>query len=237
MNVSRLAAAPLALWIGLAAAGTASAQMVDDYIPPETDVSSPENFALEIRVGPYNPAVDTAAFERSFGNDSGPFVGGELDYIPFEIDEIVHFGVGFGFGWAAYQGNTCLDIRCQERASEDTTLTLFPLSAMAVARLTVLPEKLSIPLVFAGKLGYETVRWKASSGGATEASGWSHGIRWGAQVALQLDFLEPRHARQLDEEWGINHSMLFFEYYGSEAEGDSLPVGDTTFAVGLGFII
>ena len=38
----------------------------------------------------------------------------------------------------------------------------------------------------------------------------------------------------LDQEWGINHAYLFFEYYGSAATGD-LDLSATTWAAGLGF--
>ena len=54
------------------------------------------------------------------------------------------------------------------------------------------------------------------------------------QFALELDFIEPRAARRLDVEWGINHSYLFLELYGS-LFGTSIPVRDTfTWSAGLG---
>ena len=64
------------------------------------------------------------------------------------------------------------------------------------------------------------------------------GPRFAGKVSLELDFLEPRAARQLDEEWGINHSEFFFEAYYSMA-GDlmsgQLPVSGWGWAIGLGF--
>ena len=41
----------------------------------------------------------------------------------------------------------------------------------------------------------------------------------------------------MDEEWGINHSFLFFELFGFEPSGKSLAVGDDlTWTAGLGFM-
>ena len=52
--------------------------------------------------------------------------------------------------------------------------------------------------------------------------------------AFELDVIEPRAARRLDEDWGINHSYLFLELYGS-LFGTSIPMRDTlTWSMGLG---
>ena len=54
------------------------------------------------------------------------------------------------------------------------------------------------------------------------------------RFALELDFIEPRAARRLDEDWGINHSYLFVELYGSLL-GSSIPMRDAfTWSAGLG---
>ena len=45
-----------------------------------------------------------------------------------------------------------------------------------------------------------------------------------------------RAARNLDEEWGINHSFLFFELSWFHPTDDSLPIGDNSWAAGLGFV-
>ena len=35
---------------------------------------------------------------------------------------------------------------------------------------------------------------------------------------VELDFINPARARSLDEDWGINHTTLFFEILGSTAK-------------------
>ena len=53
---------------------------------------------------------------------------------------------------------------------------------------------------------------------------------------LELDFLERRAQRKLDEEWGINHTFLYFRIFGSTA-ASKLPVGTKfAWAGGLGFV-
>ena len=70
--------------------------------------------------------------------------------------------------------------------------------------------------------------------GDSVGSGRSIGLRWGVTFALELDFIEPRAARRLDEDWGINHSYLFVELYGSLL-GSSIPMRDAfTWSAGLG---
>jgi hypothetical protein len=227
--------------LAVTAAGTLAAPAAaqdyagfDESQPPVID--SPENFAFEFRVGPYRPsndAVDAGLDDISAGRN-GPFIGGELDYVPWRIPYIGLVGFGAGIGWVRYKGHA-LDAAGQE-TDEDAKLILYPLSALAVLRIDVLARELDIPLLFAVKIGADFIRWRSRAGGREEADGTSIGLHWAAQVALELDFLEPQAARNLDEEWGINHSFIFFEMYGINT-GTSLEVGDSfTFAAGLGLI-
>ena len=107
---------------------------------------------------------------------------------------------------------------------QELKFRIFPLQALLVLRVDVLARELNIPLVFAGKLGLDMVFSSIENGSTTEAEGRSFGFHWGAQVALELDFINPRRARNLDDEWGINHSYLLFELFGSTADfgGSSL---------------
>jgi hypothetical protein len=104
---------------------------------------------------------------------------------------------------------------CDNRSDEREKLTLLPLTIMAILKVDVLARELGIPLVITGKLGLDTIFWRSRRGGDSQGSGRSLGLRWGVMFALELDFIEPRAARRLDEDWGINHSYLFMELYGS----------------------
>ncbi len=216
------------------APGRAAAQEgLADWSEP-TNPASPQRFALELRVGPYTPDTGDPVFERVFGGSSLLF-GAEFDFMPLRIPDVLSLGVGAGFGSVSYSGKAAsLD---GTATSEATSLSLLPMSLLAVLRLDALPRLTGIPLLLTGKFGADLVYWSSSTGDAQDGEGLSPGLRWAAQAALELDFFEPRAARALDDEWGINHSFLFAEVYGSTAGGRSLPVG-TPFAwsAGLGFV-
>jgi len=216
---------------GLCLSQTASAQLAEDLIPTEQDFVSPEYFTLELRVGPYTP--NNSAFDETF-DDVGPLLELEIDVIAHRIPDLVYFGLGATIGFSAYSGNAVN--LAGEETSEETTLDILPLGLLAVARFDGLARRYSVPVILTAKLGYSWLHWSTATGGHDEGDGWTQGIRYAGQIALDLDSLEPRAARALDEEWGINHSFLFFEYWGFEKVNDSMELGDTTWIAGLGFV-
>jgi len=196
---------------------------------------SPERFNLEFRIGPYIPEISGGVFETVFGDDdSGPLFGLELGVHTYRIPHVGPIGVGFGFARANYTANAFAEGSTTQRSEEETNLEVWPLYAVASLRVDTLAREAGIPFVFVGKVGWDVVLWRSATGTDEDGSGISQGLRWAGQIALELDFLEPRAARNLDEEWGINHAYLFFEYFGSQAVGD-LDLGDTTWTAGLGF--
>lgn len=215
-------------------ASAAQAQHLDERLMPARSarVGTPEQFALELRGGPYRPEVGPP-FEESFGGDRGPMLAMELDVLVLRIPYVGHLGIGSGVGWSRYSGRA--EVVGGGEAAEETSLTLVPVPIMGVLRVDVLSRELNIPLLFTGKLSADIVFWNSETGN-DEGSGIGLGLRWGAQVALELDWFDPAAARALDEEWGINHTFTFGELYGSSAD-DDFPLGDTTWALGLGFII
>jgi len=240
MNVAHSALAVLLLAPSVTSAQSGEWSTIRD------PVESPERFTLELRGGPYVPTdsiVDPQSggartFDLSFGSDDGPLLGLEFDVHILRIPYLGPIAIGGAFGWVRYSARATAANGSSANITEETSLTLLPLSALGVLRIDVLARELSIPLVFTGKLGYDWIPWTADTGDVTEGEGIAHGFRWAAQAALELDFFEPRAARSMDEEWGINHSVLFFEVYGSYADNTSPPVGDHfTWLLGLGFTI
>lgn len=198
-------------------------------------VPSPEHFTLELRVGAYRPDLG-AAFASSFGGDLGPLLAVELAYHLVPIPYVGPIVLGARVGWIEWNGAA----RTAEGSGNvgGTGMSLVPISALAGLRIDGIARHLSFPLVLTPKLGLDFGYFQTGTGGFTQAEGWSVGLLWGAQLALELDFLEPRSARQLDEEWGINHSMIFFEFFGSTMGSFSdrhLPLGTgLAWAAGLG---
>lgn len=235
----------LGVLLAVAAAGlgpaAASAQFFDHDPGRRRSPGSPETFALELRVGPYVPDGGAYAqrFADTFGGDDGLLLAFEYDIYAWRIPVVGLIGGAFGFGWAGYDGQAF--VAGGMRADETTRLDLFTLPGLAVLRVDVLARELRIPFVFVGKLGVDFIPWSTGTGDTDDASGIAFGLHWAIQVALELDFLDRARARSLDEEWGINHTNLFFELQGSTASGAlagaGLPVGDPfTWAAGLSFV-
>lgn len=225
----------LSLALALLALGSvhssAEAQYSDEYRRPN---ESREMFAFELGVGQYRPDVGNDAFDRVFGSDFGPALRLELDVLPLRIPYVGRVGVGVNAGWSLHSNGACIDVACTERADEETEMRIWPIGVMAVLRIDVLARELSIPLLLTGKIGLDAVVYDINSGANDEASGVSLGLKWSAQLALELDFIRPTRARSLDEEWGINHTFLFAELFGSTASSN-LPVGTSlSWLVGLG---
>jgi hypothetical protein len=219
-----------------ALAAPASAQTDASTIPAARSFVSPERFVIELRGGPFKPDLgDNQAFTRFFGGDSGPFIGAQLHYIAYRLPDLAYLTIGGGFGWSSYTGKAIAAEDPSEDVAEETSLTLLPLSAVASIRIDALPRNLQIPFIFTGKLGYQWTNWDTNTGAEDDASGWSLGPLFGAQIALDLDTFDSAAARGLDEDWGINHSFLFFEVYHFAPSDESLPVGGTSWLLGLGF--
>lgn len=221
------------LTLALALAPSAARAEFDD---PRGRIESDEGFAFELRLGQYQPDQGDIgpAFTRSFGDDHGPMLGAEVDFLPLRIPYVGLVGGGIGWGWVRYRGRT--RDSGGNPTDERTKLVLHPVAGLAVLRIDVLAREAGVPIYLTGKVGLDIIRWASEDGGRRQGDGVSLGVRWGGQIALELDFLDRVAARTLDEEWGINHSFLFFELMGSTASS-SLPVGDSfTWQAGLGFI-
>lgn len=215
--------------------GAALAQSDANSIPAARNISSPERFILELRAGPYQPDLGgNGAFDRYFGGDVGPMLGMQIGYIAYRVPNVAYLTLGGGFGWASYSGHASA-VNSLTAVTEDTSLTLLPLSAIATLRIDALPRRLGLPFIFVGKVGWQWTHWDTDTGAKSDASGWSTGLTYGAQLALDLDSFDGAAARSLDEEWGINHSFAFFEVYRFSPVGNSLPVGGTAWILGLGF--
>jgi hypothetical protein len=204
--------------------------------PAARPFESPERFILELRGGPYSPSV---ARQRKYGtffnDDSGPNINFHLDGVVWRQPNVFYLTVGGSLGFISFSGRA-LPVTGDQSVTEETTLRLIPVIATVGVRVDVLPRKLRIPLIFGARVGWEWANWDTGTGAIDNASGWSLGPVVSAQLALDLDSIEPGGARNLDEEWGINHTYLFAEVFHFATLSKSLPVGDTNWLLGLGLV-
>lgn len=241
----------------LAIAGMAHEALADDSgdelggYRSQRPWQSPQNMALELRFGPYRPDIDkdfpqAKPFENAFGKSRRVYVGAELDWQALRIPYLGSLGPGFGIGYTHMSGHTRLTSTGEESA-EETTLGILPMYAVGVLRLDFLARHTVVPLVGYGKagIGY-ALWWTGNDLGPSRIDGKiGRGTTWGTHFAiggmLLLDALEPSSAMALDNEMGINHSYLFFEWMVSNLDGfgaepgSKMRVGTNTWVAGLAF--
>lgn len=231
-------------------AGTAHAQQTtvredtsivgSSYAVDPMFVSSSEIATFDLRAGVYTPNLGGSAFANNVGGDLGPSLGGELDVYIWRIPYIGPIAVGGSFAWTEWSGSVHAADGTTVPNAPATGMSLINFNALLVLRVDALARYLRVPLILTGKVGPDFGYWQIGSEGETDGEGWSIGLRWAAQLALELDWLDERAARRLDEEWGINHSHVFFELFGStmgQWSDRQLPVGtDLAWVAGLGIV-
>jgi len=258
MRATVLTALLLATALTLAAA-PARAQVfgADPLVVEQEEYRSPQYFCLEIKLGPYSPDIDNefggkaSPFKDIFGDGQGLMVKGELDvelWRPFGT-----IAIGGAIGWynntakaRADNGDDDTPSTLIETTAGETSITLIPMALLLIYRADFLFYKYKVPVIPFVKLGVNyTVWWIDKGDGETarykefNASGGTFGWQFNGGIALALDAFEPKAAKTLDMETGINHTYLFFEFVYIQADGfgsdTALNVGETGWQAGLAF--
>lgn len=179
----------------------ASAQRQPDTTrppPPPAWITdrSPQNFAVELRLGPYAPHLNNTSAplrESFFGDTRRYFVGFEVDWQVARLPYLGTIGVGAGFGYTRMSGLNQLPsgepdellVRIDDEVvlngdlvddaptvpiTQKSTLHVLPMHAVGVLRVDVLAEKFGVPLVPYGKLGLGWALWWVNDGLSTARS-------------------------------------------------------------------
>jgi hypothetical protein len=217
-----------------------------------TDYSS-QYMAVELRFGPYAPRVDESQgvigtpYKDFFGDKTRFQFGIEVDGQLYRVPHIGSLGVGGSWGYTRQSGANKLpdgetsDIPIQQESS----LTIQPMYAVGVLRVDVLAREFHVPLVGYGKLGLAYALWSINNGNETAKNcdangehcvsgrGDSLGTQAALGVMLQLDWMEPSAAVELDTSMSINNSYLFFEWSVSNYGRDQMNVGSNSWVTGL----
>lgn len=211
--------------------------------------SSPQIYALELRLGPYFPNVDegtTRTAQRDFfGSKDRLYVGAEFDWQVVRIPYLGTAGIGASIGYTSFSGTNKLangEVNPGNQSiSQESTLTIVPISAMAVVRVDEAARRWPVPFVPYAKLGLGYALWSVHDGvgisrtdSGEKGRGHSTGLQSAVGIMFLLDFLEPSAARFLDVESGINNSYLFLEWSSSSlGGGDSMDVGNSGWVTGI----
>jgi MYXO-CTERM domain-containing protein len=208
------------------------------------DVASPHRWDLELRFGPYRPDVDDEFAER--GSPARPyeevFGSSRRLMMQLEVDrQLVKlaggtWALGLGAGYMRAKG-AALAADLTTASGDETALRLIPLSAALVYRAEALHDRFGSPLVPYAKLGLDCTLWQMSDSSQPSRDGRTFGWHAAAGVALDLSFLDPESAREMDRESGVNGAAVFFEVARYDLDGfgggSALHVGDTTWFAGL----
>jgi hypothetical protein len=210
-------------------------------------VSSPQNFALELRVGPYTPKVDNefggaaTPFADAFGGSTHWAVGFEVDWQAFRLWEIASLGIGGAIHYTSFNGRT-FDDGDQPVEGNASKLQIVPMHAVGVLRLDYLVRRTQVPLAFYGKVGPGWAFWASSDSvrnsdvSGVNGSGATIGPLFALGGMVLLDPMERKRATALDEDWGINHSYVYFEFLTSqlgEQATNQLRLGTDTWLFGV----
>ncbi len=220
-------------------------------------------FMLEFKLGPYSPDIDKelegsgyAPYDDVFGGN-GLMLKLELDvefWRPFGT-----LAVGGEVGWFSKSAKALSDNGSEStpsssstRTAGDTEINMVPLALLLIYRADFLWDEWSVPIIPYAKIGLNYSFWwitkgdgstasakDKSSGESVDANGGTFGWQVNAGISILLDVFEPKAAKTMDQETGINHVYLFFEFthVGADTFGSdtALNVGDTTYQGGLAF--
>jgi len=189
------------------------------YIP------SPQYGVFELKFGPYTPNVDDepairdsggSPYSDVFGNDSMFLTCIEVDWQFLQLEGI-NLGVGGSLGFM--QAYAKSKTESGGESADYTVLNVMPFALLAVIRVDALADLANVPLVPFFKVGLDWYLWWILGGGQESQTAGTMGWQIGGGLMIQLDWIDRMTARTFDNEVGVNHSYLFFEYTYPQIEG------------------
>lgn len=259
MRIAGLGVAAIATVLGSLAATEVEARAQDygDYAttaPRKRTFESPQHFAFELRIGRYTPDIDSEPgikghpYRDVFGTLPRAMIGMEFDWQALRIPYVGTLGPGVGVGYTS-MGDKAYITGTNQKSGEDTSLDIYPMWGVAVLRADVLLKEMRIPFVPYAKGGIGYALWRASNSagtssqpngtGSVDGKGHSWGTMIAGGMALSLNPLDMRAAKQLDNATGVNNTLLYLEWQVLALNGlgqsNALHVGTSNWVVGLAF--
>jgi hypothetical protein len=239
---SLAALAALALWPREAAAE--EMQVEQSWREPRP-LESEQRFAFEVRFGPYRPAIDDAfpqqkPYEKVFGTDRRMAFGLEFDWQLLRIPFVGTLGPGVGWGYTTMSAPALFD--SGDDSAEETSLAIMPMYGVAVLRVDELARRTAVPLVGYTKLGLGYGLYWSGNDLETQRRGHTWGTHFALGGMFLLDALDNHAAVEIDNEWGVNNTYVFFEWMVSNLDDfkgtrdpSAMHIGTNTWMLGLAF--
>ena len=248
-----LAAATFAIGLGQASAARAQSEAISSS---GQRYRSHKSWALEFRMGPYRPDIDSEftnlpAEQRPhqlyFGSKQRLLTQAELDYQV--LNTFGSLAIGFSAGYFRESAKAFVEgaADAMTRSGDSTRLMLIPTSLSLVYRFDVAAVRWGFPLVPYAKAGLDWVYWSiantnggiASDKAGAKGRGDATGFHVAAGLSLLLDVFDSGASQEFDSETGINHTYVFVELGHYEINGlgsKTQPrLGDTTWSAGFMF--
>ncbi|HEX3694563.1 MAG TPA: MXAN_2562 family outer membrane beta-barrel protein [Polyangia bacterium] len=248
-----LRATALSIALGTAALTLPTARaLAQPMLPDEAkQYRSSQNFAFEVRFGPYTPDIDSefstpgrTPYKTFFG--SGSRLMSQIEFDWQILHRVGSLAVGAGVGYFSATADSPA-ANGSGLTADTSNLQIIPFSLSAVYRFDYLFQERQIPVVPYGKFGFDYDLWRiddangqiATDARGGHARGGVFGWHVAAGLALVLDFIDPDAARSFDDELGVNHTSIFVEFSHADISGlgepNKIHLGDTTWAAGILF--
>ena len=225
----------------------------------ERTFESPQHFALELRLGPYKPNIDSDPalgksapwnetfgdpYQSVFGTSQRALVAAEFDFQFIHFPHIGSLGAGISGGYTSMSAPARrADNPSQYLPGETTSLDVYPFYLVAVFRFDALNKDFGVPLVPYAKVGMGMALWRAStdigtsSASGVQGEGHTFGYHLAAGVGLDLNAFDRSAAHSFDESMGVNHTYIYVEWMDMALNGigqtSALRVGSSTWVSGL----
>lgn len=249
-------------WLSIAlllAPGVVSAQV---YIGPakynagvstgknDTRTASDQSWALEVKFSPYLPALDEdptlpdgeTPFADIFEDKKRIMFRTALEYQALRLGQVASLGAGLGVGFYQAKG---FGLDNAGAPTEDVNkFRVVPFALDAVLRVDYLVNK-GVPLAPFVKGGLDAYYWTNKKNGdftkfaqsGNNVQGATFGFHGAAGLALDMGFLDPNGAINMDHNFGVNHSYLFAAVEASKVNdfnsGKSFDFSATLFNIGI----
>jgi hypothetical protein len=225
----------------------------------ERTFESPQHFALELRMGPYIPDIDSDPalrgqnpwhqtfgdpYQSIFGTSQRLLVAAEFDWQAVHFPHIGSLGPGISIGYTSMAAPARrADNHAVYLPGETTTLSVYPMYAVAVFRFDALNKDFGVPLVPYAKAGLGMALWRAStdigtsSANGQQGEGHTYGYQVAGGIGLDLNAFDRGSAHSFDETVGVNHTYIYAEWMFMALDGigqsTALRVGSSTWVTGL----
>ncbi len=220
--------------------------LVDQASAKRLGSQSPMTSTITLSAGSYQPSIDEEftptegvkrPYERVFQDQSPLMFQIQLERHLFNNKGTLSLGGSVGFWSVEGEGLSVTTV------SENTELSIMPLSAYGAYRFDLFQNKL--PLIPVIKVGLSYYSWTIYDGAGdvalfedgSQASGGTMGWFYSVGAHFLLDFLDREMAWAFDRDAGVNHSYLSFEYQSSRvddfADPDSFRLGNDIYLFGI----